>query len=139
MPVARGDLRQQREHGVAEVAAARDQLPGAAADQPVRLRVVDLAAHDRPEDPLELVGVHLVVARHHRRHVDPLGERPLVAGDDRRADAAVALVDDHLDRGSATARAPLGGRVARGVVDDDDPVDEVRDPGDVAAISASSL
>ena len=43
MPVAGRDLRQQREDGVPEVARARDHLPRLAQEEPVRLRVLDLA------------------------------------------------------------------------------------------------
>ena len=46
VPVARGDLRPERENRVAEVAAVGDQLPRLAREEPVRLRVVDLAARD---------------------------------------------------------------------------------------------
>ena len=81
-------------------------FPRPAGDQPVRLRVVDLAARDRADDALQLGRVHLVVARHHARHVDAARrERALVAGDDRGADAAVVLVDDHLDARVARRRA----------------------------------
>ena len=93
VPVAGRDLRQQREHGVAEVAGARDQLPRAAREEPVRLRVVDLAARDGPRDRLE-VGRDPSGCRRPSRTVTstPSLERALVAGDDRGADAAVPLV-----------------------------------------------
>ena len=128
MPIARGDLRQQREHRVAEVAAVRDQRPRLARDQPVRLRVVDLASRDRRDEADELGGVHLVVTRHHARHVDQLRARAKVAGHDRCTDTTVPLVDDHLDTRIADGSCPCDGLVGRGVVDDDDPIDEVRDP-----------
>ena len=97
MPVARRDLREQAEHRVADVATAGDQLPRTAREQPVRLRVVELAANDRQRERLELVRVHLVVAGHHGDRVDARGQRALVAGDDRGADATVAFVADDLD------------------------------------------
>ncbi len=128
MPVARRDLRQHAEDRVAQVPVAGNQLPGTAGEEAVRLRVVELTANDRQRELLELVGVHLIVARHHRDSVHPLGERALVAGDDRRAHATVALVRDHLDPGIVDAARPLRGRVARGVVDDEDSVDEAGDP-----------
>ena len=106
MPVAGGDLRQQREHRVAEVAVARDHLPRLAGEEPVRLRVVDVAARDRAGEHLEVVRVHLRVGRHHRGDVDPVVARLLVAGDDRAADAEVALVLDQLDARVGRARAP---------------------------------
>ena len=56
MPVAGGDLRQQREHRVAEVAAVRDQRPRLARDQPIRLRVVDLAAGDGADEARSSAG-----------------------------------------------------------------------------------
>src|SRR5262245_60914037 len=105
----------------------RDQLPRLSADEAVRLRVVDLAARDGQHDRLEVVRVHLVVGGHDARDVDPLLERALVAGEDRRADTAVALAredrDPRISCGGGV-RAPRRA-VARGVVDDDDPVDEV--------------
>ena len=87
----------------------RDQRPRLARDQPVRLRVVDLAAGDGADEARELVRVHLVVGRHHAGDVDPLLARPQVAGHDRGADAAVLLVDDDLDPGvgdGSRARRP---------------------------------
>ena len=105
----------------------RHQLPGAAREEPVRLRVVDLTAGDGACDRLEICGIHLVVAGHHARDVDPLFERAAVAREDGGADALVALVRDDLDpRIAGTARA-LGRLVAGGVVDHEDAVDEVGD------------
>ena len=114
VPVAGRDLRQQREHGVAEVAVARDQLPRAAREEAVRLRVVDLAAGDRAGDRLQVGRVHLVVAGHDAGDVDSVLERPAVAGQDRGADALVLLVRDHLDaRVAARAARPRPSRRAR--------------------------
>ena len=96
-------------------------------EQAVRLRVVDLAARNGTRERLEVLGIHLVVAGHHADDVDLLLERALVAGDDRGADAAVALVDDELDARVAERAHALRRRVGRAVVDDDDPVDEARD------------
>ena len=128
VPVARGDLREQAENRIPDVAVARDQLPGAAGEEPVRLRVVELVANDRQRERLELVRVHLIVARHHGGRIHPRGQRALVARDDRGADTAVALVDDHLDARVVDRPRAIGRRVGRGVVDDEDPVDEPRDP-----------
>ena len=50
VPVAGRDLRQHRQHRVAEVARARDELPRLAGEEPVRLRVVELAARDRLDE-----------------------------------------------------------------------------------------
>ena len=69
---------------------------------------------------------------------DPVGERAPVAGDDRRADALVALVRDHLDARVGAAARALGGRVVRSVVDDVDAVDEGRDAGESRADQRSS-
>ena len=103
----------------------RNQLPGLARDEPVRLRVVGVAVDDGSRDGLELVRRHLVVGRHHARDVHAVGDRLPIAGDDRGADAAVLLVADELD-------APVSGRdhsraVARRVVHDVDAVDELGD------------
>jgi hypothetical protein len=57
-----------------------------------------------------------------------LGERALVAGDDRRSHAPVAVVGDHLDARVADRPGAFRGGVARGVVDNEDPVDEAGDP-----------
>ena len=130
MPVAGGDLRQQREHRVAEVAVARDHLPRLAGEEPVRLGVVDVAARDRAGQHLEVVGVHLRVARHHGGDVDLVVARLLVAGDDRAADAEVALVLDQLDARVGQRAHRLDGAVGGAVVDDVDAVDELRDPAD---------
>ena len=124
MPVARRDLREQAEHGIAEIAAARDQLPGAAGEESIRLRVVELTAHDRRRERLQLVRVHLVVAGHHRDRVDSGRQCQLVAGDDRCTDPAVAIVRDDLDTRVVGRARTLGCRIGRGVVDDEDPVDE---------------
>ena len=130
VPVAGGDLRQQREDRVAEVARARDQLPGLTGDEAVRLRVVDLAARDRLDEREQVGRIHLVVGRHHADDVEPVLERALVAGDDRGADAAVPLARDELDARVGRRAHGLGGAVGGGVVDDEDPVDELRDPGE---------
>jgi hypothetical protein len=128
VPVAGGDLGEEREDGVPEVAVPRHQLPGAPAEEPVRLRVLDLAPDDRPDDLPELGRVHLVVAGHHGGHVDPLRDRPAIAADDGGPDAAVAVVLDHLDPRVAGRAGARRGRVARSVVDHEDAVDERRDP-----------
>ena len=129
MPVAGRDLRQQREDGVAEVARPRDQLPGLTGDEPVRLRVVDLAAGDRLDERDQVGRIHLVVGRHHADDVEPFLERALVAGDDRGADAAVPLARDELDARIGRRADGLGRPVGGGVVDDEDPVDELGDAG----------
>jgi hypothetical protein len=127
VPVARSDLGEHRQRGIAEVARARDQLPRLAGEQPVRLRVVDLAAGHRANERLEISRIHLVVTRHDADDVELLLERALVPGDDRCADTAVALVNDELDACIAEGADALGCRVDRSVVDHDDPVDEARD------------
>ena len=123
LPVAGRDLREEGEDGVAEVAVARDQLPGLAGEEAVGLGVVALAGGDALDQGGEVVGIHLVVRGHDARDVDRVVARVLVAGDDGGADAGVHLVPEHLD-----ARVGLGGathgRVLGAVVDDDDPVDE---------------
>ena len=107
MPVARGDLGQQRQHGVAEVPRARDQLPGLAGEEAVRLGVVDLAAGHRADQRLEVAGSIWLSAAITAIDVDAVGERLFVAGDDRGADAAVPLVAEHRD-------ALAAGRLGRG-------------------------
>ena len=129
MPVAGRDLRQQRQHRVAEVARAWDQIPRLTGHEPVGLRIVELAARDRACQGLQVAGIHLIVGRHHAGDVHALGERALVAGDDRRSDAAIALVCEHVDPWVADAAGTLDGCVARAVVDDVDPVDERRNAG----------
>src|SRR5919201_202243 len=85
VPVAGRNLRQEGQHRVAEVARARNHAPRFTRDQPVRLRVVDLAAHDGQCDLLQVGRIHLVVGRHHTGDVDSLRHGPLIAGHDRRA------------------------------------------------------
>ena len=72
VPVAGGDLRQEREDRVAEVAVARKDVPRAVGEQPVGLRVIAFTATHDADERLELVGIHLAVGGHHRGHVDPL-------------------------------------------------------------------
>ena len=124
VPVARRDLRQQRQHRVAEIARARDQIPRLARHEPVRLRIVDLAARHRDGQRLEVARIHLVVGRHHAGDVHPLGECALVATHDRGADTTVAFELDHLDARVARSARALGGGVSRPVVHDVDAVDE---------------
>src|SRR4029453_2366342 len=97
VPVPRRDLRQEREHRVPEIAGARDQLPGLAGEEPVRLGVVDLVRRDALDERLEVVRVHLAIRRHHRGYLDLVGDRALVPGDDGRADSLVPLVRDEVD------------------------------------------
>jgi hypothetical protein len=125
VPVAGGDLRQHAEDGVAEVAVARDHLRGLAGEEAVCLRVVDLVACDRGGEHLQVGRVHLRVRGHHGGDVDPLLERAPVAGQDRGADAFVALVLDQLDAREVEGPDGRGGAVAGVVVDDVDPVDEL--------------
>ncbi len=110
----------------------RDQLPRLPGDEPVRLRVVRLPARHRAGDRGQLVRIHLVVGRHHTGDVEPLVDCALVAGDDRRADTGVSLADDDLEArvGRRRRSRTLGGGVARGVVDDEDAVDELGDAGE---------
>ena len=109
---------------------ARDELPSAAGEKPVRLRVLDLAARHRVDDGGEIVRIHLVVRRHDAGDVDLLVERASVAGDDRGPHALVTVVLDQLD---APVDEPPDGvpcPVLRGVVDDDDAIDEFGDAGE---------
>ena len=74
--------------------------------------------------------VHLVVGGHDAGDVDLLLERSAIARCDGGADTRVSLVADDpharvADRLGRSRRA-----VARGIVDDDDPVDELGDPTD---------
>ena len=64
-----------------------------------------------------------------QRDVDAFLERAAVAGDDRRSDAAVALVLDQLDAPVRERLDALSRPILRPVVHDDDPVDEVGDAG----------
>jgi hypothetical protein len=131
VPVPGSDLRQQREHGVSQVAVPRHELPGLAGEEPVRLRVVQFAPSHRAAEHVQVVRVHLIVSGHHARDVGALLDRPPVAGHDRRPDTAVALVLQHLDASIRTrgqARA-LERPILRGVVDDVDAVDEVGNAG----------
>ena len=88
------------------------------------------ALEDRLDEREQVGRVHLVVGRHHADDVEALLERPFVAGDDRGADAAVPLPGDQLDSRVCRRAHGLGGPVGRGVVDDEDPVDELGDPGE---------
>ena len=54
----------------------------------------------------------------------------LVAGHDRGADAPVPLALHEADAGVADLRDPRRRRVGGGVVDHEDAVDELRDPGE---------
>ena len=107
-------------------------MPGLRREQAVGLGVVGLAVRDGGDELLQVGRLHLAVGRHHAGDVDLVGERALVAGDDRGADARVLLVLDDLD-----ARIGVGGAldcgVGRVVVDDVDPVDERRNLRDGGA------
>src|SRR5205823_11618470 len=116
--------------GVAKVGGGGGDGGGRGGEEAVGVRGVGLRASDRRAERLEVGGVHLRVRGHHRGHVDPLLERALVAGHDRAADAEVALVDDQLDPRILEPADDLGRLVTRGVVDDQDAVDEVRDRPD---------
>ena len=124
MPVAGSDLRQERQDGVADVPGPWDHAPRFTGEQSVCLRVVDLAAHDGPDERFEINGIHLVVRRHHADDVDRFVERALVPRHDRGADAAIALVHDNFDTLVTDRAGPLHRRVARRVVHDVDTVDE---------------
>src|SRR5581483_5676458 len=124
VPVPRRDLRQHREDRVPEVARTRDQVPGLARDEPVRLRVVELTACNGQRQHLEVVRIHLVVGGHHARDVHGVGVRALVASDDRGADAAVPVVPHDLDACVPELGRTFHGGVAGAVVDDVDAVDE---------------
>src|SRR3954451_14677706 len=126
VPVARGDLGQERKSGVAEVAGARDQLPRLPREEPVRLGVVALAGGDCVYEGLEVAGIHLAVGGHDGGDVVAVVGGTSITGDDRGADPCVLLVTDDLDALIRPVR-PLGGAVMRGVVDDEDRVDEVGD------------
>ena len=138
MPVARGDLGEQRQDGVAEEADLRDLAEGLAGDEPVALGVVGLVVDHRVEDGGQVGGVHLAVAGHHDGDVVVVVARVFVAAGDGAAHALVyRMLDEvHAARGEARVRAhDLAGAVAALVVDDDDEIDELRhgvdDTGDL--------
>ena len=106
----------------------RDQVPRLAGEEPVRLRVVELAARDGLHERRQVGRVHLVVRRHHADDLEPVLERAAVAGDDRRTHSAIAVVRDHLDARVAEGAGTGGGLVRRAVVDHEDAVDERGDP-----------
>ena len=120
LPVAGGDLREEGEDRVAEVAVAGDELPGLPGEEAICLRVVALAGDDSTDEGAEVGRLHLVVRCHDAGDVDLEVAGALVAGDDGRPDAGVALVADDLDPGIGDGRA-LDGCVARAVVHDEDP------------------
>ena len=92
VPVAGRDLRQEGKDSVPEVTRLRDELPGLAGEEPVRLRVVALVRGDRADEHLEVVGIHLPVGGHDAGDVVFVRRRPAVASDDGCADALVLLV-----------------------------------------------
>ena len=143
MPVAGGDLRQQRQDRVAEVAVPRDQLPRLAGDEPVRLRIVDLAAGNRAGDRL--------AARRDpsgcRRSSTPttsisLRDGAPVTGHDGRADAALRSCTITAMRGSPAAASRA--RPCRSASPDASSTTKIRStklgiPASVSPISASSF
>ena len=128
MPVAGGDLGEQRKERIAQVADSRRLLPRDAAGEPVAFAVVGLAVGDGLEDLGQLLGVHLAVAGHDRHDLHLRLQRRLVAGGDGLAYTATGFVADELD---AVASVPgpvlddLGGLVGAAVVDHEDAVDEL--------------
>jgi hypothetical protein len=115
--------------GVAQVAVARDDLPRLAREQAVALGVVRLVADQGHEQPGQVLGVHLRVARHHGHQggLRALLERGPIPGDDGRPHAAVALVPDHHQARPQPAprgQQQVAGPVRGGVVHHDDAVHE---------------
>ncbi len=131
VPVARRDLGEHGQDGVAEVTVTRDDLPGLTSEQAVPLRVVRLVLGQWGQQARQVLRIHLGIAGHDgdEEVLAPLRHRRVVAGDDGRADAAVGLVADHLQ---AAAIAALGlfehGRraICRGIVHHDDAIDQLR-------------
>ena len=138
VPVARRDLRQQRQHRVAEIAVVRDQLPRATGERggsPWRSR--PRRATTGPRSASSSSGsIWLSPAITAVTSIRPRAR--VVARDDRRSDATVRSCEITSTRGSPTRARPFGRRVARSVVDHEDPVDELRDPASVETISCSS-
>ena len=108
MPVAGGDLGEQRKERIAQVADSRRLLPRDAAGEPVAFAVVGLAVGDGLEDLGQLLGVHLAVAGHDRHDLHLRLEGRLVAGGDGFAHAAVDLMTDQLDTMAVLASPALG-------------------------------
>lgn len=129
LPVARGDLGEEGEEGVAETPQGRHPLPVGLVDEAVALGVVGPAVDDRVEEVGEVGCVHLVVPGHHRGDIHPVLDRLEVAGGDRRPDAPVRVVVDcdepRVAVGVVVDDRP--GHVGRAVVDHIDLRDVVRD------------
>ena len=89
----------------------RHHVPRLAGEEAVGLCVVELAARDRLHERREIGGIHLVVGGHHADDIEPLLECAAVAGDDRRADSAVAVVRDHLHARVAERARALRSRI----------------------------
>ena len=110
------------QEAVADVLPARHPARERVAQEAAAEHEVDLAAQDRLDEGRDPRGVVLVVGVEHDHDVGARLQRRVVAGLLVAAVAAVLAVDDDLES------EPLGdlhGLVARHVVDEDHPVDDV--------------
>ena len=110
VPVARGELRQDREDRVAPQTHARHGRQLVELVEAVALRVVGFAREQRRDERRQQLGSHLPVAVDLHEDRRALVERGTVAGDDGTADALVRRLPDHAD---ARILAPVRYDIAR--------------------------
>jgi hypothetical protein len=112
VPVARRQLGQQRQHGVAEQAHRRHRADLLEVEEAVALGVVGLAVDDGGDEVGDQRRVHLAVAVDLDDDVDALGDGRLVAAHHGAADA---LVDGVFEHGHPRVGAVGAHEVARAV------------------------
>jgi hypothetical protein len=113
---------ERRQEAVADELPARHSARERIAQEAAAEHEVDFAAQDRLDEGRDPGRVVLVVGMKHDHDVGARLERSVIAGLLVAAVAAVLAMDDHLE---AEPPGNLHGLVARDIVDEDHPVDDV--------------
>jgi len=126
VPVAGGELAQERQYEVSQVAGQRHAAQRTPTQETVALGQVRLAEDDRLEQGGQLIRIHLVVAVHLDDQLGATLKGTAYAGRHRRRDTAIAFVADDLDAFVSPGNGSGDDVLLGAVVHHDDIVDKRR-------------
>ena len=128
MPVAAGDLGQQRQNTVAYIPVTGNDIPGVAMKQAIALGIIYPFQGHRPDEVFKICRVHLSVSGHDHRNIDVILQARLVAGAYRCPYAPVFFVADQNDSGVGFHPFPhlIGCGILAEIIDDKNLIDPVR-------------
>ena len=128
MPVAAGDLGQQRQHAVPDIPMPGNDIPGFSIKQTIALGIIHPFQSHRPDDVFKVCRVHLSVPGHNHCDIDIVFETRLVPGAYRRPHAPVFFVTDQNDSRVGFHSFPhlIGCGILTEIINDKNLIDPVR-------------